>query len=74
MKKIAAIIVGVWFVFTGTQELITGDAIGFGTLAGIGNSITSSENPIEFSLMIVFDFFIGLWLIKIGLSKKDIDE
>lgn len=73
MKKIVTLLLGAWFFFTGVQDLLIGETIGFGTLAGVGGDITIEENPIEFVLQIIFMLGMGLWLIKIGLSEKSID-
>lgn len=74
MKKIIAIIVGLWFFFTGIQGLLIGETVGFGTMSVGANQVNSDDNPIEFVLSILFKLGLGGGLIKIGLYKKDIDE
>jgi len=62
-------------VYSGIQALITGKTIGIGTMSVGANYITQTNNPIEFILVVLLlDFGFGFWLIKVGLSKKDMDE
>jgi len=74
MNKIIFFILGIFFIINGFQGVIEGTTTGIGNSQVLGNLVSFAKNPIEFTLMVLFNLAVGVFMIKVALSKNNNDK
>ncbi|GAA6170077.1 hypothetical protein NBRC116591_38900 [Sessilibacter corallicola] len=64
------LVLGIFFGCLAVQALFTGESVGFGSSNTAGRDISYTENPIEFTLMTVFEICASIGFLKSFLSSK----
>ena len=68
LNRFGFLILGVFFLYLGIHDFIIGETLGFGGGKMTSSTILYTQRPIEFTLAIIFQLFIGGFSIKKGLS------
>ena len=64
-------VIALFFLYSALSSLIDGEAHGFVSKYAVTRNITFSHDPIEFIIVIIIEFGIGLWILKKIFSKNE---
>ncbi len=70
MNKLISLIAALFLIGFAIKSLVADETIGFTGGSTIARSITLDSDPIEFVIMILFQFGFAGWIIK-KLANKD---
>lgn len=73
-RRLWYLVIGVSLLVSGIMGITSGKALGFGTIVSSNRYVTFGDNPIEYTLSLLFSFAVGGGCIWAFFFERNSDE